>query len=103
MRIRTKNMYYEVSEASNELELFAINDSGVYFQWIQPTLKNLKKKFVKGNFDSLKAIWSFYRVACAAAKKYKQDIPSTEYTFTVQVRWTVAENLLRYYTEDIIE
>lgn len=103
MRIRTKNMYYEVSEASNELELFAINDSGLYFQWIQPTLKNLKKKFVKGNFDSLKAIWSFYQIACAAAKKYKQDIPSTEYTFTVQVRWTVAENLLRYYTEDITE
>lgn len=37
MRIRTKNMYYEVSEASNELELFAINDSGVYFRAHQLT------------------------------------------------------------------
>lgn len=99
----TKNMYVENTDASMELELYAINDSGVYFQWIQPTLKNLKKKFVKGNFDHLKATWAFYRVACAAAKKYKQDIPNTEYTFTVQVRWTVAENLLQYYMEDITE
>ena len=102
MRIRTKNMYYDVTEESNELELFAVNDSGTYFNWIKPTIENLKKHYAKGNFDSLKAKWSFYRVATEASKRYKQEI-GTEYRFPVQARWTVAENLLRYYTEDIIE
>ena len=97
---RTKNMYYGVTEESNELELFTLHDSWTSANLIKPVIVNLKKHYVKGNFDGLKAIWSFYCVACAAAKLYKQEI-STEYRFPVQARWTVAEVLLEYYMEDI--
>lgn len=96
----TKNMYYKETEASNELSLYAVNDASIYFDWILPTIRNLRKHLVKGKWNPNKAVWSFYRVACESAKRYNKEIDST-YKFPVQARWTVAEVLLEYYMEDI--
>lgn len=96
----TKNMYYEVTPASEELKLYIIKDNNLYFHWIIPTIRNLQKHLVKGKFEHDKAVWSFYRVACDADKQYNREIDST-YGFPVQARWTVAEDLLEYYMEDI--
>lgn len=99
----TKNMYYREDENSHELFLFTVTDALMYCQCITPVIKNLHKKFLKGTYDAEKAIVAFYHVATNAAKKYNQTFPSSEYIFSVTVRWTVAKLLIDLYEEDIFE
>lgn len=96
----TKNMYVENTDASRELELYAENESNIYFNQIKPVISNLQKKYVKGNFDATKAIISFYHVATAASNKYFKEFG---YKFSVTERWTAAYNLLQNYMEEIKE
>ena len=96
----TKNMYVENTDASRELELYAENDSNIYFQHLQPVIKNLKKKVVKGVFDEEKATMAFYHAAVAASNKYFKEFG---YKFSVTERWTAAYNLLQDYMEEIKE
>lgn len=96
----TKNMYVENTDASRELELYAENDNNIYFQHLQPVIKNLKKKVVKGVFDEEKATMAFYHVATAASNKYFKEFG---YKFSVTERWTAAYNLLQDYMEAIKE
>jgi hypothetical protein len=60
-------------DAAREIELFADNDSQLYFQMRKPILINLGKKYKKGTFDVDKAakLWRYY--VEAAMKKYNKE------------------------------
>ncbi len=96
----TRNMYVENTDASHELELYAMNSRNIYFCWIKPIIGSLHKKYVKGNFDATKAIVAFYHGATAASNLYNKEFG---YKFSVTERWTAAYNLLQEYMEEITE
>lgn len=89
---------------SSELSLYAINDSAIYHQSIQPVIRCLAKKIKVGNFDEAKARKAFYNVANFAAKKYAQDFGGCYYKmFSTEDRRLTAAYLLGYFMEDINE
>lgn len=53
---------YSDPDAAREIELYADNDSRLYFSRKLPILKNLQKKFKKGTYDIDKAakLWRYY-------------------------------------------
>lgn len=55
----TKNMYVENTDASRELELYAENDNNIYFQHLQPVIKNLKKKLSRVFLMRKRLLWPF--------------------------------------------
>lgn len=63
-------------DAAREIELYADNDSQLYFQRRQPILKNLSKKYIKGTYDIDKAakLWRYY--IDAALQKYNKEFGS---------------------------
>ena len=63
-------------DAAREIELYADNDSQLYFQMRKPILVNLGKKYKKGTYDIDKAakLWRYY--IDAAMKKYNKEFGS---------------------------
>jgi len=53
---------YKDIDAAREIQLFADNDSSLYFRRKLPILKNLEKKYKKGNYDIDKAakLWRYF-------------------------------------------
>ena len=53
---------YKDADAAREIELYADNDSRLYFSRKLPILKNLQKKYQKGQYDVEKAakLWLYY-------------------------------------------
>ena len=94
---RTKSMRYQQTIESNELFLYATNDGDLYRKMITPVINNLRKKAIKGEYDSEKAIDAYYYVACEASKMYNKDFG---YSFSVADRFTAAVDMERYYKED---
>lgn len=94
---KTKNMYYKRSVESNELVLYIVNTEEIY-NTIKSVIKNLQKKYQKDIFDYDKAVIAFYHVSTLGANMYNREF---DFKFTVQQRYTAAEDLLQYYTEDI--
>ena len=94
---RTKSMVYKETVESRELFLYATNDGGLYRRMITPTIENLRKKAVKGNYDKEKAIDAYYYVATEASKMYNKDFG---YSFSVQDRFTAAVDMEEFYRED---
>jgi len=76
---------YQDKEFAREIQLFADNDSALYFQRRQPILKNLHKKYVKGIFDVSKAakLWKYYIEA--ADKKYTKEFGGARRGFNLSV------------------
>lgn len=95
---RTKSMIYKPTTESNELYIYIVNTERLYRQRIQPTIENLKKKYLKGIYDKDKAIDLWYYTATAGSEMYNRDYG---YSFSVQDRFTVATDLEAYYREDI--
>jgi hypothetical protein len=64
---------YRDSDAAREIELYADNDSQLYYQRRKPILVNLAKKYKKGTFDVNKAakLWRYY--IDAALQKYNKE------------------------------
>lgn len=64
---------YKDPDAAREIELFADNDSQLYFQQRRPILINLGKKYKKGTYDISKAakLWRYY--IDSAMKKYHKE------------------------------
>ena len=62
--------------AAREIELYADNDSQLYYQRRKPILVNLAKKYKKGTFDIDKAakLWRYY--IDAALQKYNKEFGS---------------------------
>lgn len=67
---------YKDPDMARELELYADNDSLLYFQRRKPILINLSKKYKKGTFDVQKAakLWRYY--IDAALEKYNKEFGS---------------------------
>lgn len=81
---RTKNMIIKDSVESRELELYAENDSTLYFGIYSAVIGNLIKKKEKGTYDKERAIDAFYHVATEASNRYKKDFG---YAFDVTARF----------------
>ena len=94
---RTKSMIYKETVESRELLLYATNDGNLYQRMILPVIENLRKKAMKGTYDTDKAIDAYYRIACEASKMYNKDFG---YSFSVQDRFTCAVNMEEYYKDD---
>ena len=97
---RRKSMVYRETDETRELFLYSINQNNVYCKAIVPVLKNLNKHFLRGNYDTERAIDSWYRVATISSNEYKKDFG---YSFSVGDRFTVAVELEKYYIEEISE
>jgi hypothetical protein len=67
---------YRDRDAAREIELYADNDSQLYYQSRKPILVNLARKYKKGTFDIDKAakLWRYY--IDAALKKYNKEFGS---------------------------
>lgn len=67
---------YKDPDMARELELYADNDSLLYFQRRKPILINLSKKYKKGTYDVQKAakLWRYY--IDAALEKYNKEFGS---------------------------
>lgn len=67
---------YQDKDAAREIELFADNDSQLYYQRRKPIILNLQKKYKKGTFDVDKAakLWRYY--IDAAMQKYHKEFGS---------------------------
>ena len=67
---------YRDPDAAREIELYADNDSQLYYQSRRPILQNLSRKYKKGTFDINKAakLWRYY--IDAALKKYNKEFGS---------------------------
>ena len=94
---RTKSMIYNETIESNELFLYATNDGNLYRRMILPVIENLRKKAIKGIYDSEKAIDAYYYVATEASKMYNKDFG---YSFSVQDRFTAAVEMEKHYKDD---
>ena len=95
---RTRTMIYKPTEESRELILYAINNGELYRRQITPVINSLRKKAVKGTYDSEKAVDAWYYVACSASDMYGKDFG---YKFSVTDRFTAAVELESYYKEDV--
>ena len=73
-----------------ELELYAENTAELYPQF-QSIIKNLQRKIAKGRYDPKLApkLWRYWYDA--AAKRYKAEFGSTDWSFPVAVRQAAAE------------
>ena len=94
---RTKSMKYQETTESTELFLYATNSGDLYRGMITAVIENLRKKAIKGTYDTEKAVDAWYYVACEASKMYNKDFG---YSFSVGDRFTVAVEMERYYKED---
>lgn len=94
---RTKSMIYKETTESRELFLYATNDGDLYRRMILPTIENLRKKAIKGTYETEKAIDAYYYIATEASKMYNKDFG---YSFSVQDRFTAAVEMEEYYKED---
>ena len=67
---------YKDKDAAREIELYADNDSQLYFQMKRPILINLGKKYKKGTYSIEKAakLWRYF--IDAALKKYNKEFGS---------------------------
>lgn len=73
-----------MSYESDELRLFADNDSGLY-RVREAYLENMRKKMKRGVYDPKKGVklWEYF--AARAAKEYNRQLPGTA-KFTVAQR-----------------
>jgi hypothetical protein len=64
---------YKDKDAAREIQLYADNDSQLYYQRRKPILQNLSKKYLKGQYDIDKAakLWRYY--IDAALQKYQKE------------------------------
>ena len=104
---KTSSMVYKKSIESKELFSYTINNGYIYREAIKPACCNIAKKHKANTFDLDKATGYFYKIANIAARAYWIEccspIPEWNSIFSVQCRYTVAVDLLNYYTDYIIE
>ena len=93
----TKSMIYTPSTEATELFMYVTNNSYLYHYHTKSIIENLKKKAVKGIYDTNKAIDLYYYLATAGSDKYFKDFG---YKFSVTDRYTVAVDLENYYKDD---
>ena len=85
--------------AVNELTLYAENDVQLYYQRIQPIIKNYARKMLRHVYDETLAIKGFMYVVNDALKKYNEEFG--ELRLTKEEKEEVAKNLLDHYMDEI--
>ena len=85
--------------AVNELTLYAENDGQLYYQRIQPIIKNYARKMLRNVYDETLAIKGFMYVVNDALKKYNAELG--ELRLTKEEKEEVAKNLLDHYMAEI--
>lgn len=93
---KTSSMIYKPTAESEELYIFANNESAVYNQ-IGTIEKNLLKKIEKGVFEVEKAADAFYYAMNTASALYKKYYG---YAFTVTERYTAAVEMAKNFEYD---
>ena len=94
-----KEAEVEDTVAVNELTLYAINDGQLYYQRIQPIIKNYARKMLRNVYDETLAIKGFMYVVNDALKKYNAELG--ELNLTKEEKEEVAKNLLDHYMDEI--
>lgn len=92
----TKNMIYKPTAESEELYIFAVNESKLYPQ-IQAIEKSLIRKISKGIYETEKAVDAFYYAMNTASDLYKKYYG---YAFDVTARFTAATEMANNFTYD---
>jgi hypothetical protein len=91
---------------ARELHLYIINDGELYRGRAQAIIKNLRKKFLKGDYDQEKAYKAWSYLAEDGAKKYHKEFGSNgtwSAMFPKAVRDEVAKELEDSYKEEVEE
>ncbi len=98
---------YEGDDAeAKELALYIKNTSELYHGITHSVIENLKKKARKGVYDKERAVDAWMYVADAGAKMYDKEFGSGRGSLTMfskSDRRKAAEELARYYEEDVLE
>lgn len=98
---RTKNMIYQPSIESRELELYAENHAHLYMLRIDPLLHSLAKKYHSGIYEPDRAADAYFRIACDAAGYYSRDFGPC--LFTVGERFTAAVEMEKYFRDIVCD
>lgn len=91
---------------AEELALYIKNTSELYHGITHSVIENLKKKARKGVYDKERAVDAWMYVADAGARMYDKELGSGRGSmtlFTKDERRKAAEELARYYEEDVLE
>lgn len=91
---------------AEELALYIKNTSELYHGITHSVIENLKKKARKGVYDKERAVDAWMYVADAGAKMYDKELGSGRGSmtlFTKDERRKAAEELARYYEENVLE
>jgi len=98
---------YEGDDAeAEELALYIKNTSELYHGITKSIIENLKKKARKGVYDKERAVDAWMYAADAGAKMYDKEFGSGRGSLTMfskSSRRKAAEELARYYEEDVLE
>ena len=98
---------YEGDDAeAEELALYIKNTSELYHGITKSIIENLKKKARKGAYDKERAVDAWMYAADAGAKMYDKEFGSGRGSLTMfskSSRRKAAEELARYYEENVLE
>lgn len=94
-----------VEDTVHELYLTTLNTREVYFRLVEPTIKMLRKKLIKGIYDKDKAVIAWKRVADKSAKMYAKEFCCKEsdwnVVFTSEDRLECARRFEKSQFEDV--
>lgn len=92
-------------EAARELALYVENDACLYHYHIEPYIKSLHKKRIKGTYDPEKALPGWERIATEGAKKYECDFLDVRYycIFSKATREETARYLQGFFLEMVYD
>lgn len=91
--------------AANELFLYATNEHSLYNIYIQPILKNFRRKVKNGTFNEELAPKAFDSCVKAAAMRYCKEFGTPGqpyyYIFNAATRREVASRVYEYFADEI--
>lgn len=91
--------------AANELFLYATNEHSLYTMYVQPILKNFRRKVKKGTFNAELAPKAFDSCVKDAAMRYCKEFGTPGqpyyYIFNAATRREVAQMMFDYFEDEI--
>lgn len=99
------NKTFMDKEAARELALYVENDACLYHYHIEPYIKSLHKKRIKGTYNPEKALQGWERIATYGAKKYAFEFLSVKYyrVFNKATREEAARHLQGFFLEMVYD
>lgn len=98
-------MTYVNEAAANELFLYATNDYRLYTTYVQPILKNFRRKVKNGTFNDKLAPKAFDSCAKDAAMRYCKEFctPGQPYyhTFNAATRHEVSRMMYEFFADEL--